>query len=131
MRILQETLYAVRGELLSLKAGVGQRIIKGWGEVHASEQATGYFGLRHCHLEGEGDAIHLSSRLLVPEPIDAVPFLEVRPKCSVPIRPRTVGFGGCASVCMKDNSSPTNSSCSSKPERRLMAGSLSQTPLAL
>src|SRR5829696_1185059 len=52
-------------------------------------------------------------------------------KCSVPIRPRTVGFGGCASVCMKDNSLPTHSSCPSKPERRLISGSLSQTLLAL
>src|SRR5215204_2471788 len=80
MRSLQKTLYAVRRELLCLEGGVGERIIKGGGEVHAREQATGYFGLRHCHLEGEGDAIHLSTGLLVPEPIDTVPFLEVRPK---------------------------------------------------
>jgi hypothetical protein len=30
MRILQETLYAVRCELLSLEGGVRQRILKGW-----------------------------------------------------------------------------------------------------
>src|SRR5215204_6587867 len=88
MRILQETLYAVRSELLGLKGGVRQRIIKSWGEVHASEQATAYLGLGHCYLEGEGDALHLSSGLLIPEPIDAVPFLEVCTKMVLTYKPQ-------------------------------------------
>src|SRR5437660_714670 len=80
MGILQETLYAVCCELLSLEGGVRERIIKGWREVHTSEQAPGDFGLRHSHLEGKGDVVHLSTNLLVPEPLDTVAFLEVRLK---------------------------------------------------
>src|SRR4051794_33896252 len=88
MGILQEPLYAEGGELLSLEGCVRQRIIKGRGEVHPSEQATGSFSLRHCHLEGEGDAIHLSSGFLVPEPVDAVPFLKVRLKMLLAYNPQ-------------------------------------------